>query len=62
MNNTEELIGIFGALCDHMVDNGGCGASCPYSETKDEDDECEAWRKIQKIRQEENKNDRSREE
>ena len=54
MNNTEELIGIFGALCDYMTDNGGCDVSCPFAETKDEDDECEAWRKIQKIRQEEN--------
>lgn len=26
---------------------------CPYVETKDKDDECEAWRTIQKIRQEE---------
>lgn len=53
MNKTEELIGIFGALCDYMVDNGRCDVFCPYAETKDKDDECEAWRTIQKIRQEE---------
>lgn len=53
MNKTEELIGIFGTLCDYMVDNGRCDVFCPYAETKDEDDECEAWRVIQKIRQEE---------
>lgn len=52
MNKTEELIGIFGALCDYMVDNGRCDVFCPYAETKDKDDECEAWRTIQKIRQE----------
>lgn len=52
MNKTEELIGIFGALCDYMVDNGRCDIFCPYAETKDKDDECEAWRTIQKIRQE----------
>lgn len=52
MNKTEELIGIFGTLCDHMVDNGRCDVFCPYAETKDKDDECEAWRTIQKIRQE----------
>jgi dGTP triphosphohydrolase len=51
MNETEELIGIFGTLCDHMVDNGRCDVFCPYAETKDKDDECEAWRTIQKIRQ-----------
>lgn len=53
MNKTEELIGIFGTLCDYMVDNGRCDVFCPYAETKDKDDECEAWRTIQKIRQEE---------
>ena len=53
MNKTEELIGIFGALCDYMVDNGRCDVFCPYAKTKDKDDECEAWRTIQKIRQEE---------
>lgn len=53
MNRMEELIGIFGALCDHMIDNGRCDVFCPYAETKDKDDECEAWRTIQKIRQEE---------
>lgn len=47
----EKLIGIFGTLCDHMVDNGRCDVLCPYAKTKDEDDECEAWRTIQKIRQ-----------
>lgn len=52
MNKTEELIGIFGALCDYMVDNGRCDVFCPYAETKDKNDECEAWRTIQKIRQE----------
>lgn len=52
MNKTEELIGIFGVLCDYMVDNGRCDVFCPYAETKDKDDECEAWRTIQKIRQE----------
>lgn len=52
MNKTEELIGIFGTLCDYMVDNGRCDVFCPYAETKDKDDECEAWRTIQKIRQE----------
>ena len=55
MNKTEELIGIFGTLCDYMVDNGRCDVFCPYAETKDKDDECEAWRTIQKIRQEESK-------
>lgn len=49
---TEELIGIFGTLCDYMVDNGRCDVFCPYAKTKDKDDECEAWRTIQKIRQE----------
>ena len=53
MNRTEELIGIFGTLCDYMVYNGRCDVFCPYAETKDKDDECEAWRTIQKIRQEE---------
>ena len=48
----EKLIGIFGTLCDYMVDNGRCDVFCPYAETKDKDDECEAWRTIQKIRQE----------
>lgn len=47
----EKLIGIFGTLCDHMVDNGRCDVLCPYTKTKDENDECEAWRTIQKIRQ-----------
>ena len=46
----EELIGIFGALCDYMVDNRKCDVSCPYADTKDKNDECEAWRTIQKIR------------
>lgn len=46
----ENLIGIFGTLCDHMVDNGRCDVLCPYAKTKDEDNECEAWRTIQKIR------------
>lgn len=55
MNKTEELIGIFGTLCDYMVDNGRCDVFCPYAETKDKDGECEAWRTIQKIRQEESK-------
>ena len=55
MNKTEELIGIFGALCDYMVNNGRCDVFCPYAETKDKDDECEAWRTIQKIRREERK-------
>lgn len=49
MNNTEELIGIFGTLCRYMIDNGGCDVFCPYAETKDEDNECEAWRTIQRI-------------
>lgn len=40
MNKTEEHI-------------GRCDVFCPYAETKDKDDECEAWRIIQKIRQEE---------
>lgn len=48
----EKLIGIFGTLCDYMVDNGRCDVFCPYAETKDKDDECEAWRTIQKIRRE----------
>lgn len=52
-DKTEELIRIFGTLCDYMVDNGGCNVFCPYAETKDTEDECEAWRTIQKIRQEE---------
>jgi hypothetical protein len=55
INPTEELIGIFSALCDYMVDNGRCDVFCPYAETKDKDDECEAWRTIQKIRREESK-------
>ena len=50
MNKTEKLIGIFGTLCDYMVDNCRCDVSCPYADTKDENDECEAWRTIQKIR------------
>lgn len=50
--NTVELIGIFGALCDYMINNGRCNVFCPYASTKDKDDECEAWRTIQKIRQE----------
>ena len=53
INKTEELIGIFGTLCDYMVDTGRCDVFCPYAETKDKDDECEAWRTIQKIRQKE---------
>ena len=48
----EELIGIFGTLCDYMVDNCKCDMFCPYADTKDKNDECEAWRTIQKIRQE----------
>lgn len=52
INSTEELIGIFGTLCDYMVDNGRCDVFCPYAKTKDKDNECEAWRTIQKIRQE----------
>lgn len=55
MNKTEELIGIFGTLCDYMVDNGRCDVFCPYAKTKDKDDECEAWRTVQKIRQREAK-------
>lgn len=55
MNKTEELIGIFGVLCDYMVDNGKCDVFCPYAKTKDKDDECEAWRTVQRIRQEESK-------
>lgn len=46
----EKLIGIFGTLCDYMVDNCRCDVFCPYADTKDENDECEAWRTIQKIR------------
>lgn len=46
----EKLIGIFGALCDYMVDNCKCDVFCPYADTKDKNDECEAWRTIQKIR------------
>lgn len=52
INKIEELISIFGTLCDYMVDNGRCDVFCPYAETKDKDGECEAWRIIQKIRQE----------
>lgn len=52
LSKTEELIGIFGTLCDHMVDNGRCDVFCPYAYTKDENDECEAWRIIQQIRKE----------
>lgn len=48
----EKLIGIFGTLYDYMIDNGRCDVFCPYAETKDKDDECEAWRTIQKIRRE----------
>lgn len=48
----EKLIGIFGTLCDYMVDNGRCDVFCPYADTKDENDECEAWRTIQEIRRE----------
>lgn len=48
----EKLIGIFGTLCDYMVDNCRCDVFCPYAETKDKNGECEAWRTIQKIRQE----------
>ena len=46
----EKLIGIFGTLCDYMVDNGRCDMFCPYAETKDKNGECKAWRTIQKIR------------
>lgn len=53
INATEELIGIFGTLCDYMVDNGNCNMFCPYAETKDENHECRAWRIIRKIRGEE---------
>lgn len=48
----EKFIGIFGTLCDYMVDNCRCDVFCPYADTKDESGECEAWRTIQKIRQE----------
>ena len=53
----EKLIGIFGTLCDYMVDNCKCDVFCPYADTKDKDDECEAWRTIQKIRREDSDND-----
>lgn len=53
----EKLIGIFGTLCDYMVDNCRCDAFCPYADTKDENDECEAWRTIQKIRMDGDIND-----
>ena len=49
MNNILELISIFSALCDYMVDNGRCDVFCPYAETKDNAEECEAWKTIQKI-------------
>ena len=52
MNKTEELIGIFGTLCDHIAHNDICDVLCPYVETKDKDGVCEAWRTVQRIRQE----------
>lgn len=55
MDKTEELISLFEALCDHVAHNGICDVFCPYVETKDKDGVCEAWRTIQKIRQEEQK-------
>lgn len=50
--DTESLIGIIGAFCDWMCDNGRCDVFCPYADTKDKDDECEVWRTITKIRKE----------
>ena len=51
--NEEILIGIIGAFCDYMVDDGRCDVlcPCPYAETKDEHDECEVWRTITSIRE-----------
>ena len=49
MGRTEELINLFGTLCRYMIDTGRCDVICPYANTKDKDDECEAWRTIQKI-------------
>lgn len=49
MSRTEELINLFGTLCRYMIDTGRCDVFCPYADTKDKDDECEAWRTIQKI-------------
>ena len=53
MNKIEELISIFGTLCDYMIDTDRCYVFCPYAKTIDKDDICEAWRTIHKIRQEE---------
>ena len=55
MDKTEELISLVESLCDHIAHNGICDVLCPYVETKDKDGVCEAWRTIQKIRQEEQK-------
>ena len=48
--NEETLIGLFGALCDYLIDTGKCNTFCPFADTEDEHGECEAWRKIAEIR------------
>ena len=48
--NEETLIGIIGTFCDYMIDHCKCDVFCPYTETKDENDECEVWRTIASIR------------
>ncbi len=49
-SNEEYLIGVFGAMCDYMVKNGRCDVFCPFTDTKDQFDECEPWREITDIR------------
>ena len=49
-SNEEYLIGVFGAMCDYMVENGRCDVFCPFANTKDQFDECEPWREITDIR------------
>ena len=46
----EELIGIFGALCDFMIDNDLCADKCPFAHTDDTEGVCKVWRRIGYIR------------
>lgn len=47
---SEQLIGLFGALCDYMVDHQLCETDCPFSDTMSEDGDCEAWQMIHRYR------------
>ena len=49
--NEEILIGIIGTFCDDAISKCYCDNSCPFANTKDEYDECEAWRTIISIRE-----------